>query len=849
MTLIDKAKILASTQEDLLSALRTSAEGLTQQEATLRLAEYGRNQLTGTGHYALRVFVRQFQSSLVYLLVAACLISVWLEDYSDAILIAIILVINTTLGFYQEFKSERIVEKLSKFISKQVLVKRDGKISLIDEANIVPGDVVKVREGDIAVADMRLIDVDNLQVNESQLTGESVPVIKQAFDRPSGDRAEQRRCFVHAGSIIEKGEGTGVVYATGNNTELGVIASLSTNIKKETQYEKSLRAFSTLLIKVTLGGLGLIFVLKLLVGHGHLTNVVDLFLFIVALAVAVVPEVLPVIATATMTSGAMKLAKQHVVVKRLSSLEDFGNVTMLCTDKTGTITENKMAIAKLASDDEQLLLTLVCASIQPVSSGKRQLHSSFDEAFINYTPKPILTRASQFKMLKELPFDPDARRRRAMVRDDQSEKHYLVVVGAPEPLLKIAKTRNQEKYTEDLTRQSKAGLRHLAIAYKEIIYSKGFDILENEHDLEFLGCAAFLDPLRPMAKDTIRQAEKLGIAIKILTGDSREVAEYVGREVGLISGTQVVYTGDELEAMPEETFKSTVKNHPVFARVSPRQKYDIIKALKDDNVVAYQGDGINDAPSLKLADVAIAVDNATDIANENADIVLLSNKLGVIIDGIKYGRTIFVNINKYVKYTLVGNWGNFIALGVLYLFSTDLPMLPIQVLLTSVVTDIPFISIYTDSVEDREVILPEKHNPKELIMLPLVLGFPTALFSLGAFYLIRNNSQIFIETVLFLFFTMLQMFAFFSVRTTGHFWQGSRPSLILSTLFLIALISSVLIIYIKPFQTWFNFISLPAFGIIAILLLMVLYLLIMDAIKREYYRASGKIRGFGRVHS
>lgn len=258
-------------------------------------------------------------------------------------------------------------------------------------------------------------------------------------------------------------------------------------------------------------------------------------------------------------------------------------------------------------------------------------------------------------------------------------------------------------------------------------------------------------------------------------------------------------------------------------------------------MVAYQGDGINDAPSLKLADVAVAVENATDIANESADIVLLSNNLGVIIDGIKNCRAMFVNINKYIKYTLVGNWGNFIALGVLYMLATDLPMLPIQVLLTSVITDIPFISIYTDTVEDREVIRPKKHNPKELIMLPLVLGFPTALFSLAAFYLIRNNSPIFIQTVLFLFFTMLQMFAFFSVRTTRHFWKGSRPSLILTTLFLAALIFSVLMIYIRPFQIWFNFISLPAYGVIGILVLMVAYLLIIDAIKQQYYRASGNL--------
>jgi Mg2+-importing ATPase len=834
---MDKTKILTLSKQEFLEELQTSSTGLSQEEANNRLAEYGKNQLTRTGHNALRTFIRQFQSSLVYLLVAACLISLWLRDYSDATLIAIILFINTTLGFYQEYKSERIVEKLSRFISKQVLVKRDGKIFAVNETDIVPGDLVIVCEGDIAVADMRLIEVDNLQVNESQLTGESVPVTKRASDEMPQDSAGQNLSFVYTGSIIEKGEGIGVVYATGNCTQFGIIASLSTETKKETQYEKFLFSFSGLLIKVTLVGLALIFVLKILFNSGHLSNVAELLLFIVALAVAVVPEVLPVIATVTMTSGAMKLAKKQVVVKRLSSMEDFGNVTMLCTDKTGTITENKMTVTKVTSEDERFMLTLAYASIQKINGQKKQFQNSFDEAFINYIPKEIKTLDDRFKILRELPFDPDARRRRTVVFDGQTKKHYLVVIGSTQTLLEIAKNQKQARCSEELISERKEGLRHIAVAYKEIIYDEDFDILKNERGVEFLGFATLLDPLRPAAKDTIKQAEKLGIAIKILSGDSREVAAYVGKEVGLLSGGQVVYTGEELEAMPKEKFESTVKNNPVFARVSPQQKYDIIKVLKQDNVVAYQGDGINDAPSLKLADVAIAVDSATDIANENADIVLLSDNLEVIINGIKNGRAIFVNINKYIKYTLVGNWGNFIALGILYLLSSDLPMLPIQVLFTSVITDIPFISISTDTVEDSEVILPEKHNTKELIMLPLVLGVPTALFSLCSFYLIHNKDQILIQTVLFLLFTMLQMFAFFSVRTAGHFWKGAKPSFTLSILFFLALVLSVLSTYIQPFQTWFHFISLPAYGIMVMLLMMILYLVIMDVVKWEYYKA------------
>ncbi|HXW68309.1 MAG TPA: cation-transporting P-type ATPase, partial [Dissulfurispiraceae bacterium] len=601
---MDKTKIQTLSRQEFLEELQTSSTGLSQQEANKRLAEYGKNQLTKTGHNAVQVFIRQFQSSLVYLLVAACLLSLWLRDYSDAALIAIILFINTTLGFYQEYKSERIVEKLSRFISRQDLVKRDGKIVSVDDADIVPGDILIVREGDIAVADMRLIEADNLQVNESQLTGESVPVTKQALDYITVDSASQNLSFVFTGSIIEKGRGLGVAYATGNATELGVIASLSTETKKETQYEKFLVSFSGLLIKVTLAGLGLIFALKILLNSGHLSNVAELLLFIVALAVAVVPEVLPVIATVTMTSGAMKLAKKKVVVKRLSAMEDFGNVTMLCTDKTGTITENKMTVTKITSEDERFMLTLAYASIQEINGQKKQFQSSFDEAFVHYIPAEIKMQDNRFRVLKELPFDPEARRRRTVVFDSRTRKHYLVVIGSTGTLLEIAKSQKKERYREELIRERKEGLRHIAVAYKEILYDNDYDILKNEQGVEFLGFATLLDPLRPAAKDTIKQAEKLGIAIKILSGDSREVARYVGKEVGLLSSGQAVYTGEELEAMPKEQFKLTVKNNSVFARVTPQQKYDIIHVLKEDNVVAYQGDGINDAPSLKLADVA-----------------------------------------------------------------------------------------------------------------------------------------------------------------------------------------------------------------------------------------------------
>ena len=537
-------------------------------------------------------------------------------------------------------------------------------MQLLNQSEIVPGDVVVLREGDIVPADMRLIEIDNLQVNESPLTGESALIAK----RVATDDSKSKEGSLFTGSIIEKGEATGIVYAIGTDTEFGSIVRLSTETKKETEYEKSLRSFSTFLLKVVILGLSIIFFAKFFLNRGAL-SVVDLLLFIISMAIMVVPEVLPVIATVSLSSGALKLAKQHVVVKRLSSVEDLGNISVLCTDKTGTITENKMSIQTIVASDNELFQLFACATIAVLKNRKHRVDSSYDDAFIAYVSKELQEKAQHFSIMKELPFDPEDKRRRVILHDTVQNKYYLIVLGAPEILLHtIATSPHKDQYLKTISEEGAIGLHHISIAYKQISYTPEYDMLSNEHDLQFLGYVSLNDPLRPSAKLTIDHARKLGIHIKILTGDSKEVAGYIGRQVGLVTDSSILYSGDELALLSEADFKKAVTEHHVFARISPTQKFAIIKALKESFVVGYQGDGINDAPALKLADVAIAVNTATDIAKENADIVLLNKDLEVIINGIKYGRTIFVNINKYIKYTMVNNFGSFMALAVLYSF-------------------------------------------------------------------------------------------------------------------------------------------------------------------------------------
>ena len=801
----------------------TNPTGLTTAEAKGLLAKDGPNLIPKKGVSALTVLGRQFKSSLVYLLIAASIISFIVADYSDGIVVLCILLINTGLGFFQEYRSEKIVEKLSHLIGTYAQVIRDGKPDLIPVSGVVVGDIIVIREGDIVPADAHLAVSEGLEVNESQLTGESVAVAKKDGDA------------VFTGSLIEKGYAHALVYATGKNTQLGSIATLSSDTKKETVYEKSLQAFSTFLVRVVLIFLGILIILKIVivgpaVAAGDMSSLV---LFIIALAVAIVPEALPVIATITLSQGALKLAKRHVVVKRLSSLEDLGNITLLCTDKTGTITENKMSVKNVEGDADRLLTFFYASNVAQGKHHRKNQVNPFASAFEAYVTDKVKAEAKHFKIETELPFDPETRRSYMLLTDTANaakHKNYLIAIGAPEVL--------SPHYKEG----QGAGLRQLAMTYKKVVSEDPahFDITKNTHGMDYVGVVSFEDPLRPTAKPTIELAKKLGVSIKILSGDSRETVADIGRQVGLVEANERVMIGDELEALLEKSeaeYEKAILAHSAFARVSPRQKYDIIKILKKTNVVGYQGDGINDAPALKLSDVAIAVDSASDIAQENSDIILLSKNLEVVVNGIKYGRGIFVNIDKYIKYTMVGNFGNFLALSALYLGSTALPLLPIQILLTNLLTDIPLISIASDTVGADEIVKPTKHKPRELVLISLILGVPTALFELAYVAILAAHPQSVAtaQTGLYIFLS-LQLVIFFSIRNRGYFWKAHRPSNLLIFSFSFAFIVSLSLIYIPWVQNIFSFTALPFSDIGIVLGMTVGYFILLDVVKVLYYR-------------
>ncbi|MCL2085424.1 cation-transporting P-type ATPase [Candidatus Saccharibacteria bacterium] len=798
--------------------------GLSSAEARANLKKYGENAFAKEKFSALKSLLGQFLDILNLILVGAAVLSFSLGEHTDAIVILTIVVLNALLSFSQEFRSEKAVERLSDLIKHEVLVIRDSKQVIINVEELVPSDAVILRGGDVVPADIKILSSNDLSVNESQLTGESVPIEKSA------DSKDAKNSQLFTGSIIERGYCTGEVYATGNKTELGKIALLSKNTKKITPFQKSLSEFSIYLLRI----IGATIVLMLAAKAFSLHNVSDwanTVLFTIALAITVVPEALPMITTISLSSGAIKLARHKVVVKRLSAIEDLGRINILCTDKTGTLTQDKLSITEITSDNELMFQRLAVTTMEDAKVKNHSLHS-FDRAFADYVPKNIQSEVGHWKQLDSLPFDPPARRRRVIVEDPDNKKHYLVVIGALETLLDLC-NKPKKDFVVAMDEAAKSGKRQLALAYREIDYQPDFNIIANEKNLTFLGFANMIDPLRPTAKRTIDHAKALGIDVKILTGDSVEVASYIGKEIGLIDETHRVYSGDEVAKMTIPELNKAITECSVFARVTPEQKYNIIQQLKIHNVVGYQGDGINDAPSLKLADASIAVNNATDVAKDSADIILLEENLEVVIDGVRYGRSIFVNINNYIKHAMVGDLGNFFSLAVFYvIFSADLPMLPIQLLIANLIQDFPHLTIASDNVDKKSVEKPlVAGRLKSLMKTSLILGVFTAIFYLGYFIFVGTAATDLTRTNLFVFFNLTQLFVILSVRKEGFFWQGAKPSsLLLSALFLFA-IGSVALIYVPVLSELLGFAPLPLRDIAILIAVTITFFLVLDFIK------------------
>ncbi len=791
--------------------------GLTREQALRNLETYGRNIVISIKVSAINILLRQFTSPLIYLLIIAAALSFFLSSPLDAVSIMAILVINALLGFIQEFRSEKLIEKLSSLIKKTAKVKRDGILEKIPVEEIVPGDIVSLSEGDLVPADGEIIISETLQVNESTISGESTPLSKNKGDT------------ISSGTVVEQGYCEFKVTATGQNSQLGKIAYLTSKTIKSSKYAQEISKLSQTLMKVTLSILFAIFALNLFIKGFDLPNIITFLMFTIALSISVVPEALPVIATLTLSSGALKLAKKHVIVKRLSAVEDLGNIEVLCTDKTGTITKNELTIKSIESANKARLLNYM------------NVCQTQDNPFDKIIRKEALTKVKKSDKLKQiafLPFDPKLRRRWTLI--EEGSHRMLVVFGSAEEVVKLSSNVNKDHYLKNFSQLESSGLKPLALGVKKVNKKFSFNKKFDDSKLEFLGYFTFHDPLRETAAETIKIAKELDVQIKIITGDSLEVAKYTAHIVNLLDSSSKCYTGPDLQGLSEEEFDFACRQGIVFARIVPELKYKIVQSLKKQYTVAYQGDGINDAPAIKTANVGIAVEGSADVAHEAADIVLLQRDLRVTIEGVKSGRKIFNNIDKYIKHTMVSNWGNFFAVAIVSLFTNFLPLLPVQILLTGLFSDIPLLAVATDNVDPSELRKPKKYNNFELITLPVVLGTVTAIFNLGFYFYLRNHMLDERRTAWFLLITVMDLVVIFSVRKVKWMVSGVLPNKILTVAILTWIVAAFVLLY-TPIAPLFH---LQKVGIkieLLIILITAVYLVTLDISKVGYYKIIAKL--------
>ncbi len=834
--------------EEVLNILETSALGLSKKEAVLRQKKFGLNEFKIKNINGLQILIRQFKSPFFYLLFIAAFISILVGQPVDSVAIIIFIFVNVIVGFFQEYKAEKSIIILQKFIPLKTKVIRDGKEEIIDEKLLVPGDIVLLEAGDTAPADLRAIILENFLADESALTGESSPVpkIKEKVLHEEKEIFKAKN-IIFSGTSVISGKVQGVVVAIGKSSVFGGILKSVSEIKRESAYEKSILYFSKLVLKVVTITILLIFAAN--IALKGISDIWELLLFSVALIVSILPEALPAVVTFAMSEGSMKLARQKVVVKRLSAIEDLGNIEVLCTDKTGTLTQNKLSLEKaVSSDRDKCFLYGILSSGSAGYSLKNAKQTDgktlnpFDAALFQRATQDILSKAKKFKVISERPFDSYRMMSSFLLERDSkgsAKDRFLIVKGAPESVLKNCSHSQKAKFKEtkeDIAREGEEGKRVLAIAFKKMPKDKSEITAGNEKGLTFLGYFVFEDPLKSTAKEAIELSKKLGVQIKIITGDSKEVALYNAKKTGLASRPDDVVSGQQLLEMLPDDFDYACQEKPVFARISPDIKHKIIKSLQKKYEVGFLGEGINDAPALKASDVGIAVAEASDVGREAADVVLLQKDLRVIINGIKEGRMIFSNINKYIKSALASNIGNFYSIAVISLFINFLPMLPVQILLGNLLSDFPLIAIATDSVDVEELRKPKSYQLHNILSLIITLAMVSTVFDFIFFAMFYKQPPANMQTLWFVESILTEIVLIFAIRTRGVFYKAKRPGFWLIFFTIVDGIAIIILPFLKFSQDWFHFVTPPLVPLLMVFFLVGLYFIASEFVKLVYFR-------------
>ena len=820
------------TEEALFKKLNTSHKGLSSAQSASLLLSTGANTTATANIYWWHILLRQMRSPFVYILFGASALALLLGEVIDGAMIILFITINTLIGFFQEYRSEQTLKLLKRYTENHITVYRDGAEKVISTKDLVPGDLIVLLPGDIVPSDARIISGDDVLVDESVLTGESQEVIKttEVLNTKARNVYEAKN-LVFSGTHIISGQVQAIVIATGKNTQFGSIAKLTTQVSHVSTFEKGIQSFSKFTLYVVLATLTLVVAVNLFIKGTSDTG--TLLLFAVALAVSVIPEALPVVTTFSLSIGARKLANKHVIVKRLSAIEDLGSIEILCSDKTGTLTQNKMSVEEVYGKTPEKTLFFAHLAGASSKTERNAGNSAFDTAIASTLGDVKHERSANYSLIHKIPFDPKRKRVSSVFKNNG--KYTMIVRGSPEEVISLCKGINRKDKHELsawIKEQGVEGKRVLAVGHKTLKSEKTL----SEDGLQLVGLISFLDPIKPSTKSALEKAKKLGVQVKIITGDSKEVAGNVAVQIGLIDSPEKVLQGEELDEMSVDEQHKAVHDYHVFARITPEQKYKIISLIEESHEVGFLGEGINDAPALKISNVAIVVQSAADIARESADIILLKQSLDVIVDGIIEGRSTFANTNKYITATMSANFGNFFAVALVSLVIPFLPMLPLQLLLVNLLSDFPSIAVATDHVDTSQVTMPTKYNLKAFALTALILGGVSTLFDFIFFSTFVGLGEHTLQTAWFVGSILTEIVFLYSIRTKRFFLKGSRPSLPLLVLSTTAALATVIIPFTSLGTRVFEFVHITPIQIGTVLLIVVLYFASTEGVKLVYYR-------------
>ncbi|MGA1865011.1 MAG: magnesium-translocating P-type ATPase [bacterium] len=841
-TLLDYAYTSAPI-DVLFERFNTSLKGLSEEEAEKRLAEYGYNQpARKKKRTILFQIVSKFVNPLVIVLLIIAGFSLFLGEKISALLVTLMAVISIFLSFIQEYRAGKEAERLSEMVRTTATVYRDGKAKEIKIRAIVPGDIIDLFAGDMIPADMRIISCKDLFINQASLTGESFPI-----EKTSGPVQVQSKTIsdlsniLFMGSSVVSGTALALVIKTGISTQFGELSRRLATMRIETNFDKGIRKFTWVMIRFMLLLVVVIFEINLVLKG----DLISAFLFSLAVAVGLTPQMLPMIVAINLSKGAISMCKKKVIVKRLNSIQNFGAMDILCTDKTGTLTMDDIVLEKhcdvARKEDEDVLRFAYINSYYQTG-----LKNLLDRAILKH--EDVLVE--HFKKIDEIPFDFSRKIMSVVVEMDG--KHRFISKGAPEEIFKKC---SQYELDDEIMEMDKLlltdlkievnylsaeGYRVLAIAYKDIAQKKEVYCKNDESDMILKGYVAFLDPPKPTVKTTIQKLNNLGIELKVLTGDNELVTRKICSEVGL--DVRGMATGDKIDALNDQELYELVKNTDVFARLSPFQKERVINALRTHNhIVGYLGDGINDALALKAADVGISVDNAVDIAKESADIILLKKSLLVLEDGVIEGRKIFGNIVKYIKMGSSSNLGNMLSMTGASIFLPFLPMAPIQILLNNFLYDLSQAAIPTDNVDQEYITKPRPWNVDAIKKFMVIFGPVSSLFdfiTFGVLYFIFRSPEPVFHTGWFLESLCTQTLVIYVIRTGKIPFIESKPSLALM-MTSIFIITGGLILPFSPLAGPFGFVIPPPGYFLALVLITISYLISIQGVKRWFVKKYG----------